>query len=84
MKVKRISTLMTIVLVAVFITALPIGHLTADAVGETYRLKIQSAYPRGDLSMELLKDFAQTANKLSKGQIKIQVFADPELVPADQ
>ena len=84
MKVKRISILMTVVLVAIFVTTLPIGHLTADAVGKTFRLKIQSAYPRGDLSMELLKDFAQTANKLSKGQIRIQVFADPELVPAEQ
>jgi len=84
MKVKRISILMTVILVAFFVTTLPIGHLTADAVGKTFRLKIQSAYPRGDPSMELLKDFAQTANKLSKGQIRIQVFADPELVPAEQ
>ncbi|MEJ2286859.1 MAG: hypothetical protein P8X85_25090, partial [Desulfobacterales bacterium] len=75
---------MTVVLVAFLVTTLPIGNLTADAIGKTYRLKIQSAYPRGDLSMELLKDFAETAKKLSKGQIRIQVFADPELVPAEQ
>jgi TRAP-type C4-dicarboxylate transport system substrate-binding protein len=34
--------------------------------------------------MELLKTFADDADKNSKGQIKIQVFADPELVPAEQ
>jgi len=82
--VKRISMLMTVVLVAVFITTLPMGHLTADAIGKTYRLKIQSAYPRSDPSMELLKDFAATAKKMSEGRIRIQVFADPELVPAEQ
>jgi TRAP-type C4-dicarboxylate transport system substrate-binding protein len=34
--------------------------------------------------MELLKDFAESASKRSNGQIKISVFADPELVPAEQ
>ncbi|UCD82689.1 MAG: TRAP transporter substrate-binding protein DctP [Desulfobacterales bacterium] len=81
---KQLLTLITIVLIAIFVTTLPVGHLTTDAAAKTYRMKIQSAYPRGDLSMELLKDFAATANKLSKGQIRIQVFADPELVPAEQ
>jgi len=72
------------VLVTLFVASLFIGHLTAEAAEKVYRMKIQSAYPRGDLSMELLKDFAATADKLSKGRIKIQVFADPELVPAEQ
>lgn len=68
----------------VFAITLFSGISTAQAAEKTYRMKIQSAYPRGDLSMELLKDFADTASKLSKGRIKIQVFADPELVPAEQ
>jgi TRAP-type C4-dicarboxylate transport system substrate-binding protein len=46
-------------------------------------MKIQSAYPRGDLSMELLKEFAAAADKNSKGRIKIQVFAAPEIVPVE-
>jgi TRAP-type C4-dicarboxylate transport system substrate-binding protein len=54
------------------------------AAQKVYRMKIQSAYPRGDLSMELLKEFAKSAEKRSKGRIKIAVFADPELVPAEQ
>jgi TRAP-type C4-dicarboxylate transport system substrate-binding protein len=82
--VKQLLTLITIVLITIFVTSLPVGNLATEAAAKTYRMKIQSAYPRGDLSMELLKDFAATANKLSKGQIKIQVFADPELVPAEQ
>ncbi|MBW1996775.1 MAG: TRAP transporter substrate-binding protein DctP [Deltaproteobacteria bacterium] len=47
-------------------------------------MKIQSGYPRGDLSMETLKVFAKAAEKRSNGQIKIQVFADPELVPVEE
>jgi len=72
------------VLVALFAASLCIGNLTAEAAQKVYRMKIQSAYPRGDLSMELLKEFAASADKRSKGRIKIAVFADPELVPGEQ
>jgi TRAP-type C4-dicarboxylate transport system substrate-binding protein len=51
---------------------------------KVYRMKIQSGYPRGDLSMETLKVFASSAKKYSNGQVKIQVFAEPEIVPGDQ
>jgi TRAP-type C4-dicarboxylate transport system substrate-binding protein len=47
-------------------------------------MKIQSAYPRGDLSMELLNDMAKWADEKSGGRIKIKVFAEPEIVPAEQ
>ena len=36
---------------------------TSTVHAKTYRLKIQSGYPRGDLSMELLKVFADSAKK---------------------
>lgn len=81
---KRISMLMTVVLVAFFVFTLSFGSPSAEAADKVFRLKIQSAYPRGDLSMELLKEFAKSANKRSQGRIRIQVFADPELVPAEQ
>jgi TRAP-type mannitol/chloroaromatic compound transport system substrate-binding protein len=55
-----------------------------SASAKTYRMKIQSAFPRGDLSMELLKEFAESADKKSNGQLKIKVFAEPEIVPGDQ
>jgi len=84
MKVKKTIILISVILVAIFVTTLTFGSFSAQAADKVYRLKIQSAYPRGDLSMELLKDFASTANSMSKGRIKIQVFADPELVPAEQ
>ncbi len=72
------------ILVVFLVAILAVGVWTADAAEKVYRMKIQSAYPRGDLSMELLNDFAKRAAKYSNGQIKIQVFADPELVPAEQ
>lgn len=51
---------------------------------EVYEWKIQSGYPRGDLSMELLNDFAAAVEARSNGQLKISVFADPEIVPVEQ
>ena len=81
---RRTFLLIALVLVAIFAATLSIGSLNAEAADKVYRLKIQSAYPRGDVSMELLKDFAKSANTRSEGRIKIQVFADPELVPAEQ
>ena len=81
---KRFILMISVIVVAMFAITLTIGSLSADAAEKVYRLKIQSAYPRGDLSMELLKEFAKSANKRSKGRIKITVFADPELVPAEQ
>jgi len=66
----------------VLITALFLVLLAGPAMALT--LKIQSAFPHGDLSMDLLKEFAAAAEKNSNGKIKIKVFADPEIVPMDQ
>ena len=84
MKAKKVCLLGALFLAAIFFITLTFGNLSAEAADKVYRMKIQSAYPRGDLSMELLKEFAASADKKSNGRIKIQVFADPELVPAEQ
>ncbi len=84
MKLNRTILLLSVILAAIFATTLVMAPVSAQAADKVYRLKIQSAYPRGDLSMELLNDFAATAKKNSNGRIRIQVFADPELVPAEQ
>ncbi len=84
MKAKKMFLLGVLLLAAIFVVSLTFGSLTAQAAEKVYRMKIQSAYPRGDLSMELLKEFAASADKRSKGRIKIKVFADPELVPGEQ
>jgi TRAP-type C4-dicarboxylate transport system substrate-binding protein len=70
--------------IAVFAINLSVGSLNAEAAEKVYRWKIQSAYPRGDVSMELLNDFAADIKKKSNGRLLISVFADPELVPAEQ
>lgn len=57
---------------------------SVDAADKVYKMKIQSLFPRGDLSMELLKDFAEAADKHSNGRLKIKVFAEPEIIPGDQ
>ncbi len=51
---------------------------------DVHRWKIQSAYPRGDVSMALLNDFAKGVEEMSNGRLKISVFADPEIVPGEQ
>ena len=72
------------ILIGFLVAILSVGAIPATAADKVYRMKIQSAYPRGDVSMELLESFAKDAAKMSNGRIKIQVFADPELVPAEQ
>ena len=76
--------MISVVVVAVFAINLSVGSLNAEAAEKVYRWKIQSAYPRGDVSMELLNDFAADIKKKSNGRLLISVFADPELVPAEQ
>jgi len=72
------------VLVTLFAASLCIGNLTVEAAQKVYRMKIQSAWPRADISMQTLAKFAAAADKRSNGQIKIQVFAAPEIVPGEQ
>ena len=79
MKIRKIMVLGILVLSAVLVFGT--GPAAAEDV---YRMKIQSAYPRGDVSMELLKYFAEQAKKRSNGRLLIAVYADPELVPAEQ
>ncbi|WP_300457563.1 TRAP transporter substrate-binding protein DctP [Desulfobacula sp.] len=51
---------------------------------KVYRWKLQSGYPHGDLSFELLKGFAADVKKFSNGKLVISVFADAEIVPLEQ
>lgn len=84
MNLNRTILILSALLVSIMTIGLVMNPVSAVAADKAYRLKIQSAYPRGDLSMELLNDFAATVKKNSNGRITIQVFADPELVPAEQ
>ena len=84
MKEKRFFLFVAVALVTLLVGSLSVDSSTVTAAEKVYRMKIQSAYPRGDLSMELLKDFAKSAAQRSNGRIKISVFADPELVPGEQ
>lgn len=83
MKLKKIIVLGSVLIAVIFAFTLIFGSSATEAAEKVYRMKIQSAYPRGDLSMELLKEFAAAADKNSKGRIKIQVFAAPEIVPVE-
>jgi TRAP-type mannitol/chloroaromatic compound transport system substrate-binding protein len=81
---RKIFLIKTPCFLVALITLALLAFPLHSALAKTYRMKIQSAFPRGDLSMELLKDFAESADKKSNGQLKIKVFAEPEIVPGDQ
>jgi len=57
----------------------PAGFVTAAP--KVYKWKIQSVWARGDLSMETLAYFSKRADERSNGRLKIEVFAEPEIVP---
>jgi TRAP-type C4-dicarboxylate transport system substrate-binding protein len=83
-KSHRLFTILVGMLMALAFTTVGPGQQSAQAADKVYRMKIQSLFPRGDLSMELLKEFAESAEKHSNGQLKIKVFAEPEIIPGDQ
>ena len=72
---KKYFLLKSVMLFAVLITVLSFGTSAVIAADKVYRMKIQSAWPRADISMQTLETFAASAAKRSNGQIKIQVFA---------
>lgn len=72
------------VYLAFLLTAMGLQAPNAFAAEKVYRMKIQSLFPRGDLSMETLKVFTDSAAKRSNGRLKIKIFAEPEIVPGDQ
>lgn len=78
------SWLLVSFILAAFVMGVVAVDTTPASADKVIRWKIQSAYPRGDVSMELLKFFAKRAKERSNGKIRIQVFADPELVPGEQ
>jgi TRAP-type C4-dicarboxylate transport system substrate-binding protein len=79
--IQNVVIAVIVVSVGAFFCLQPMAVCAKDKV---YRMKIQSLYPRGDISMELLKEFADSAKKYSNGRLKIKVFAEPEIIPGDQ
>ncbi|MCD4677363.1 MAG: TRAP transporter substrate-binding protein DctP [Desulfobacula sp.] len=71
-----------ILMVLLFCGVFTIGSSIAGE--KKYRWKLQSGYPHGDLSFELLKGFAADVKKLSNGRLVISVFADGEIVGIEQ
>jgi TRAP-type mannitol/chloroaromatic compound transport system substrate-binding protein len=80
---KKTFILVSILFMAISFVATISSAPTVHAK-DKFRWKIQSAYPRGDVSMALLDKFAENVDKMSNGRLKISVFADPEIVPGEQ
>jgi TRAP-type C4-dicarboxylate transport system substrate-binding protein len=82
MKSKMLSQMksFTLLIVLMFIGTL---FFSQSVSATTYRMKIQSAFPHGDKSTDLLVEFAAAAKKRSNGDVRIKVFAAPEIVPTE-
>ncbi len=81
-KLTTFRKLTIILMVMFFCGVFTIGSSFASE--KKYRWKLQSGYPHGDLSFELLKGFAADVKKFSNGKLTISVFADAEIVPLEQ
>ncbi|HSL62829.1 MAG TPA: TRAP transporter substrate-binding protein DctP [Desulfotignum sp.] len=77
---KNLSMFVSVIFLGMAVVMIP----QAAAADKVVKWKIQSGYPHGDLSFELLKGFADDVKQLSAGRFEIAVFADPEIVPLEQ
>ncbi len=77
---KKLLTFVSVFFLSIAVAVVP----QAVAKDKVIKWKMQSGYPHGDLSFELLKGFADDVKKMSGGRFEITVFADPEIVPLEQ
>jgi TRAP-type mannitol/chloroaromatic compound transport system substrate-binding protein len=80
MKIKMIGSFCVLALVFLLTSPFIPTVITPVSAAE-YNWKIQSVWGRGDLSMETLVYFAKRVSERSKGRIKVEVFAEPEILP---
>lgn len=80
MKIRKLGFLVSLVTVVVLVSLAAFPGCK-PAPPEVFEWKLQSVWARGDLSMETLEYFAERAEERSNGRLKIEVFAEPELVP---
>ncbi|MFV0439341.1 MAG: TRAP transporter substrate-binding protein DctP [Desulfopila sp.] len=80
---KQIFTVIAVCVAFIF-GLIGLSAQSGSAADKVYRMKIQSLYPRGDLSMETLRVFANSAGTNSNGKLKIKIFGEPEIIPGDQ
>ena len=79
MKMRKRDFLCSVVMVLVI--AGLVGFLgSSTATAQEFKWKIQSVWARGDVSMEALAYFAKRAEERSNGRLKIDVFAEPEIL----
>lgn len=86
MKRKKLVLVFSLMLaLVVSLVVLPgCGGEQEEEEEEVITLKIQSGYPRGDISMGLLEVFAESASERSDGRLEISVYAEPEIVPLSE
>jgi TRAP-type C4-dicarboxylate transport system substrate-binding protein len=67
---------------SIFLCDKPVSLSSAEAnEAKVYKWRLQHDAPRADIMTELLIHFSEDVEKRSNGQLKIQIFAEPEIVP---
>ncbi|MFC1863549.1 TRAP transporter substrate-binding protein DctP [Thermodesulfobacteriota bacterium] len=80
MKIRKLGLFCSFVVV-IAAAALMISAVFSTAYAAEYNWKIHSTWGRGDLSMETLAYFSERVSERSNGRIKLEVFAEPEILP---
>ncbi len=76
---KKLLSLSLLILLGICILGYNTQAQSSDQ--KVYEWKIQHDAPRGDVLTEHLNHFSKDVENRSKGRLKIQVFAESEIVP---
>lgn len=71
-------------LMAAFVASFLCGTPTLHAADKVYTLTLQANWMRSDPAFRTLDTLVESAAKYSNGRLKIQLFAEGEIVPFDQ
>lgn len=80
MKIRKLGIVNSFLLVIVFVGLVIAAGVSTVSAAE-FNWKVHSTWTRGDPSMEALAYFAERVLKRSNGRIKLEIFAEPELLP---
>lgn len=71
-------------LMAAFVASFLCGPQTIHAADKVYKLSLQANWMRSDPAFRTLDRLVESAAKYSNGRLKIEVFAEGEIIPFDQ
>lgn len=71
-------------LCCIFLLVFFVASISGAADAKTYKLRIQSVYPEVSHGPQMLKKFAERAEKYTNGRVKIEIFWPNQLVSLNE